>query len=112
MKFADDLDVRHPGHHPCEPPRPGVQLTEATSLVTEAGSPPGPDMVRIPGGTFQIGSGHYPEETLAHPVRAGRFWIGRHPVTNAASGGDPRRRGCLQPATQVAPLAHHRQVAG
>jgi formylglycine-generating enzyme required for sulfatase activity len=37
------------------------------------------DMIRIPGGTFRMGSDkHYPEEAPAHR----EFWIDRTPVTN------------------------------
>jgi formylglycine-generating enzyme required for sulfatase activity len=42
------------------------------------------DMVRIPGGSFLMGSDrHYPEEGPAHRVTVDAFWIDRHPVTNA-----------------------------
>ena len=42
------------------------------------------DMVRIPGGTFMMGSDHhYPEEAPAHKVAVDGFWIDRHCVTNA-----------------------------
>src|SRR5215475_1545728 len=41
------------------------------------------DMVRIPGGTFRMGSDrHYPEEAPAHRVTVAPFWIDRAPVTN------------------------------
>src|SRR4029078_8477435 len=41
------------------------------------------NMVRIPGGTFRMGSNdHYPEETPVHPVTVEGFWIDRTPVTN------------------------------
>src|SRR3977135_513647 len=41
------------------------------------------DMVRIPGGTFRIGSNdHYPEEAPVHRVTVDSFWIDRTPVTN------------------------------
>jgi formylglycine-generating enzyme required for sulfatase activity len=40
-------------------------------------------MVRVPGGTFWMGSDrHYPEEAPAHRVAVGGFWIDRYPVTN------------------------------
>jgi sulfatase modifying factor 1 len=40
-------------------------------------------MVRIPGGTFRMGSDrHYPEEAPVHRVTVGGFWIDRTPVTN------------------------------
>jgi formylglycine-generating enzyme len=42
-----------------------------------------PDMVRIEGGTFRMGSdGHYPEEAPAHRATVDGFWIDRSPVTN------------------------------
>ncbi len=42
------------------------------------------NMVRIPGGTFMMGSDqHYPEEAPAHKVSVDAFWIDRHCVTNA-----------------------------
>jgi formylglycine-generating enzyme len=41
------------------------------------------NMVRIPGGTFRMGSDHhYPEEAPAHRVTIDGFWIDRTPVTN------------------------------
>jgi formylglycine-generating enzyme required for sulfatase activity len=40
-------------------------------------------MIRIPGGTFVMGSdSHYPEEAPAHPVKVDDFWIEETPVTN------------------------------
>jgi formylglycine-generating enzyme required for sulfatase activity len=42
-----------------------------------------PGMIRIPGGTFLMGSDkHYPEEAPAHKVSVGAFAIDRHAVTN------------------------------
>lgn len=41
------------------------------------------DMIRIPGGTFRMGSDHhYPEEAPVHRVAVDAFWIDRAPVTN------------------------------
>jgi formylglycine-generating enzyme required for sulfatase activity len=41
------------------------------------------DMIRIPGGTFRMGSDkHYAEEALVHRVAIDAFWIDRTPVTN------------------------------
>jgi sulfatase modifying factor 1 len=41
------------------------------------------DMVRIPGGTFRMGSdNHYPEEAPVHRVTVDGFCIDRTPVTN------------------------------
>lgn len=46
------------------------------------------DMVRIPGGTFRMGSdNHYPEEAPVHRVTVDGFWIDRTPVTNRQSSG-------------------------
>jgi formylglycine-generating enzyme required for sulfatase activity len=43
----------------------------------------GHDMIRIPGGTFLMGSDrHYPEEAPAHRVSIDAFWIDQAPVTN------------------------------
>ena len=43
------------------------------------------DMIRIPGGTFRMGSdNHYPEEAPVHRVTVDGFWIDRTPVTNRA----------------------------
>jgi formylglycine-generating enzyme required for sulfatase activity len=40
-------------------------------------------MIRIPGGTFRMGSDrHYPEEAPAHRVTVDNFFIDRTPVTN------------------------------
>jgi sulfatase modifying factor 1 len=45
--------------------------------------PPFPGMVRIPGGTFRMGSdNHYREERPSHRVTVDGFWIDRYPVTN------------------------------
>jgi formylglycine-generating enzyme len=42
-----------------------------------------PDMIRIEGGTFRMGSErHYPEEAPVHRVTVDGFWIDRTPVTN------------------------------
>jgi sulfatase modifying factor 1 len=61
-----------------------------TLLRTEIGPNEGPsqdertgDMVRVPGGTFRMGSDrHYPEEAPVHSVTVDGFWIDRTPVTN------------------------------
>jgi formylglycine-generating enzyme required for sulfatase activity len=45
------------------------------------GDPDG--MIRIPGGTFRMGSdAHYPEEAPVHRVAVDGFWMDRCPVTN------------------------------
>ena len=41
-------------------------------------------MVRIPGGTFRMGSDqHYPEESPAHKETVAGFWMDQYLVTNA-----------------------------
>ncbi len=51
--------------------------------VAEAPSVNTADMIRIPGGTFRMGSDkHYPEEAPVHRVTVSEFWIDRTPVTN------------------------------
>jgi formylglycine-generating enzyme required for sulfatase activity len=43
------------------------------------------DMIRVPGGTFRMGSDrHYPEEAPAHVAQVRPFLIDRAPVTNRA----------------------------
>jgi len=47
------------------------------------GPRPVADMVRIPGGTFRMGSDHhYPDEAPAHCVSVAPFLMDRTPVTN------------------------------
>src|SRR5262245_54333877 len=56
-----------------------------SNAATPPSAPPHPDMVWIPGGTFQMGSSkHYPEERPIHKVAVDGFWIDRYPVTNEA----------------------------
>jgi formylglycine-generating enzyme len=61
------------------------------NLQTDAGSEgsashgrrSGADMVRVPGGTFRMGSDkHYPEEAPFRRVTVDAFWMDRTPVTN------------------------------
>jgi formylglycine-generating enzyme len=59
---------------------PAMDSRPGKSQATEAFA----DMVRIPGGTFRLGSDrHYAEEAPAHNVRVNGFWIDRYAVTNA-----------------------------
>jgi sulfatase modifying factor 1 len=77
----------NPAHSPSPaaaeiPAAPGRGAGPAPA-ADPAGSPPGPDMAWIPGGTFRMGSDdHYPEEAPAHAVTVGGFWMDRHTVTN------------------------------
>ena len=69
------------------PDRIGSKLQVVEAEPLPIGAPPGPepapDMVWIPGGTFQMGSDdHYPEERPVHRVTVDGFWMDRYPVTN------------------------------
>jgi formylglycine-generating enzyme required for sulfatase activity len=49
-------------------------------------------MVRIPGGSFLMGSDqHYPEEAPAHKVKVRDFWIDPRPSPTASSSVSSRR---------------------
>ncbi len=62
---------------------PGITLP-ANSQIAERGENPSNGMIRIPGGTFRMGSDrHYPEEAPVHRVTVDAFWIDETPVTNA-----------------------------
>jgi formylglycine-generating enzyme required for sulfatase activity len=56
----------------------GKKMLQNEPLLTH------PDMIWVPGGTFQMGSeSFYPEEGSGHPVMVDGFWIDRYTVTNA-----------------------------
>ena len=58
-------------------------MDSRTAIPSSLNDLPHPDMVRIPGGTFRMGSDrHYPEEAPVHRVTVDGFWIDRAPVTN------------------------------
>jgi iron(II)-dependent oxidoreductase len=77
MRFTLPADIAG-RHFPCATP----------SLASEAG------MVRLPGGTFTMGSDRGPaDERPAHPVTVKPFWIDRLPVTNAAFAAFLQRLG-------------------
>lgn len=58
------------------------------------GAVPHDGMVRVPGGTFRMGSDrHYPEEAPSHRVAVDEFWIDTTPVTNAAFAAFVRATG-------------------
>jgi formylglycine-generating enzyme len=59
-------------------------MTAVPASAEPPGPAPFPDMVWIPGGTFNMGSEkHYPEERPVHRVTVDGFWMDRAPVTNA-----------------------------
>ena len=60
---------------------PVTNVAHETAAVSGA---PMRDMLKIPGGTFLMGSDHhYPEEAPAHRVTVNGFWMDAHAVTNA-----------------------------
>jgi formylglycine-generating enzyme required for sulfatase activity len=55
-----------------------------TRSAPPTNTPPFPDMVWVPGGTFLMGSDHhYPEEAPAHYATLDGFWMDRYTVTNS-----------------------------
>lgn len=71
----------------CQHALPIVRFARGIMLQPAVGPAPRPadagEMVRLPGGTFWMGSDrHYPEEAPAHRVAVDGFWMDRHPVTN------------------------------
>ena len=79
-----------------------AQAAERLDLASARGAK---DMVRIPGGTFRMGSDkHYPEEAPAHSVAVDGFWIDRTPVTNAEFHRFVRATGYMTFA-EIAPQA-------
>jgi iron(II)-dependent oxidoreductase len=60
----------------------GLAILAVLMVVAAAASEP--DMVRLPGGAFTMGSDKgLPDERPAHRVTLKAFWIDRRPVTNA-----------------------------
>jgi sulfatase modifying factor 1 len=60
-----------------------MTLPRSKPIDAQSEDPRTVDMVRIPGGTFRMGSNdHYPEEAPVHRVKVDGFWIDRTPVTN------------------------------
>jgi formylglycine-generating enzyme required for sulfatase activity len=60
-----------------------VSLQNAGELNLRSADEAVRDMIRIPGGTFRMGSNdHYPEEAPVHRVTVDGFWIDPTPVTN------------------------------
>jgi formylglycine-generating enzyme len=63
--------------------RPSAR-TEQNRRTLEASRPLHKNMVRVPGGTFLMGSNDfYPEERPLHRVFVDGFWLDEHAVTNA-----------------------------
>ena len=62
-----------------------IKSSQIPPKAAEApGSPPQPNMVWIPGGTFRMGSeDFYPEEGPIHQVSVDGFWMDKYQVTNA-----------------------------
>ena len=57
------------------PPRPPAVLPDLAPAVTE------PEMIRIAGGTFRMGSGEDPSEQPAHSVTVAPFLLAKYPAT-------------------------------
>jgi sulfatase modifying factor 1 len=80
-------------------------VATATSVIPPALVPATPEMVRIPAGTFRMGSNdHYPEEAPVHSVSVDAFWIDRTPVTNEQFRAFVEATGYMTFA-ELAPLA-------
>jgi sulfatase modifying factor 1 len=63
--------------------REGPVGDSIVASVERPGQTAPPNMIKISGGTFRMGSDrHYPEEAPAHRVSVSDFWIDRAPVTN------------------------------
>jgi formylglycine-generating enzyme required for sulfatase activity len=78
-----------------------ANTTDGTTLDLR----PHPEMERIPGGTFIMGSDkHYPEESPAHRVSVASFLIDKTPVTNRQFRKFAEAKGYLTVA-EVAPDA-------
>ncbi len=57
--------------------------SQSSPLYKPPSRPPKPNMVWIPGGTFQMGSkDFYPEEQPVHRVSVDGFWMDKYQVTN------------------------------
>ena len=88
--------------------------TAGSAVMLESTSPARPHdqhgdahdrMIRIPGGTFRMGSDqHYPEEAPVHRVTVDAFWIDRTPVTNRQFKAFVRATGHVTSA-QIVPEA-------
>jgi formylglycine-generating enzyme required for sulfatase activity len=64
------------------------------------------DLVKIPGGTFQMGSNEYKDEQPIHSVTVAPFWLGKFPVTQeqyeAVMGTNPSNfKGAKRPVETV-----------
>lgn len=74
----------------------------------EQSRPLPPGMVRVPGGTFRMGSdSHYPEEAPVHRVEVDGFLMDRTPVTNRQFAAFVRATGHVTVAEKVPDAADY-----
>jgi formylglycine-generating enzyme required for sulfatase activity/class 3 adenylate cyclase len=77
------------------PPQPLSKATESASGFRDCQRCP--ELVRIPGGSFRMGSDEDPSEAPIHQVRIAPFALGRHPVTIGEWGQCVAAKACSFP---------------